>query len=87
MAWIREAGGERFDQLELCQTIFDIVITDSPSPAAQPRWSSCHQREMTTEQAVTYLSDQHERVGFSYFHLFESQLENLAPVVARLATS
>ncbi len=87
VAWIREAAGERFDQLELCQTIFDMVITDSPSPAVQPRWSSMPPRELTTEQAVTYLSDQYERVGFSYFHASESQLENLAPVVARLATS
>ncbi len=42
---------------------------------------------MTTEEAVAYLQGQYERVGFSYFHASESQLENLAPVVARLTTS
>lgn len=84
--WIREAAGNRFDQLELCQTIFDLVITDSPSPATPPRWSNMPLREMTIEEAVTYLRDQYGQLGFSYFHASEAQLENLAPVVARLAT-
>ena len=73
--WIREAAGERFDQLELCLTIYDLVITDSPSPAAPPPWGFARQRAMTTEQGVAYLREQHERLGFSYFHLFEGQIE------------
>lgn len=83
--WIREAAGERFDQLELCQTIYDMVITDSPSPSAPQPWGSSRQRAMTTEQAVAYLREQYERLGFSYFHLFEGQMENFAPVVAQFA--
>jgi probable F420-dependent oxidoreductase len=84
VAWIREAAGDRFDHLELCQTIFDLVITDSPAPATPPRWSNMPLRQMTIEEAVTYLRGQHERFGFSYFHASATQLENLAPVVARL---
>src|SRR5436309_2757418 len=26
VAWIKEAAGERFSQLELCQTVFDLMI-------------------------------------------------------------
>jgi hypothetical protein len=85
--WIREAAGERFDQLELCLTIYDLVITDSPTPAAPPPWGFARQRAMTTEQAVAYLREQHERLGFSYFHLFEGQMENFAPVVAEFASA
>lgn len=85
--WVRAAAGERFGQLELCQTIFDLVITDSPTPATPPRWANMPQRQMTIEQAVAYLRDQNERVGFSYFHASETQLDNLAPVVARLTAS
>ncbi len=85
IAWIREAAGSRFEQLELCQTIFGIVITDSQSEAAPPQWSSIQQQAMTTEQAVAYLQEQRERYGFSYFQVSQGQMENFAPVVARLA--
>jgi len=87
VAWIREAAGNRFDHLELCQTIFDLIITDSPVPATPPRWSNMPLREMTIEEAVAYLRSQHERFGFSYFHASGTQLENLAPVVVRLAVA
>lgn len=83
--WVREAAGDRFDHLELCQTIFDLIITDSPSPATPPRWSNMAPREMTIAEAVAYLRGQYERFGFSYFHASATQLDNLAPVVARLA--
>ena len=84
--WIRAAAGDRFDQLELCQTIFDLVITDSPTPATPPRWSNMPPREMTIEEATAYLRGQYEQYGFSYFHASATQLENLAPVVAPLTT-
>jgi probable F420-dependent oxidoreductase len=85
LAWIREAAGERIEQLELCQTIYSIAITDSRSEAVPQPWSSLRRQEMSTEQAVAHLQEQHERYGFSYFHVFEGQMENFAPVVARLA--
>lgn len=85
IAWIREAAGERFEQIELCQTIFTIVITDSPSQAAPPQWGGMQQQEMTTEQAVAYLQEQRERYGFSYLQISQGQMENFAPVAARLA--
>ncbi len=39
---------------------------------------------MTTEQAVEHLMEQRERLGISYIQIQERQLENFAPVVARL---
>jgi probable F420-dependent oxidoreductase len=85
LAWIREAAGERIEQVELCQTIYSIVITDSRSEAVPQPWSFLQRQEMSTEQAVAHLQEQHERYGFSYFHVFDGQMENIAPVVARLA--
>ncbi len=85
IAWMRAAAGERFEHLELCQTIYTIALTDSQSKAAPMPWIANQLQEMTTEQAVAHLLEQRERYGFSYFHIFEGQMENFAPVVARLA--
>jgi hypothetical protein len=41
-------------------------------------------RAMSTEQAVEHLLEQREHYGFSYMQVFDGQLENFAPVVARL---
>lgn len=85
--WIRDAAGDRFEQLELCQTTFSIVITDSQSlnMAALPPWLSTQKQEMTMEQAVAHLQERRERYGFSYLQISAGQMENFAPVVARLA--
>jgi probable F420-dependent oxidoreductase len=83
--WIREAAGKRFDQLELCQTNYGLVITDSDSEAAPPQWPTIQPRPMTTEQAVEYFQEQRERYGFSYWQISSGQMKNFAPVVARLA--
>jgi hypothetical protein len=85
VAWIKEAAGKRFADLELCQTIYDLEITDS-GVALFPQtggWS-LPKRPMSTEQAVAYLLEQRERYGFSYFQVHAGLMENFAPVVARL---
>ncbi len=85
IGWIREATGERFASLELSQSIYDIAITDS-SAELGPQASEypIPRRPMTTEQAVEHLLELRERYGFSYFQVGDAQLENFAPVVARL---
>lgn len=86
VGWIREAAGERFEHLELSSAAFGIQITDSPVPP-QPVWQGgipIKERPMTTEQVVEYLLEQREKLGFSYFYLQETQLENFVPVVERL---
>lgn len=86
IAWIQAAAGERFPDLELSQTIYDLVITDSPaSLAPQAGGSPIPRRPMSIEQAVEHLLEQRERCGFSYLQVFAAQMENFAPVVARLA--
>ncbi len=42
-------------------------------------------RSMTTEQAIEYLLKQRAQLGISYIQIQEGQVENFAPVVARLS--
>src|SRR6266487_3309453 len=67
IAWIKEAAGERFADLELSQTIFNFEITGhGTAVSSQPGGWSIPKRSLSTEQAVTHLLEQRERYGFSY---------------------
>ncbi|GHO83929.1 TIGR03621 family F420-dependent LLM class oxidoreductase [Dictyobacter formicarum] len=84
--WIREAAGERFEQLEFSQSDFGLVITDSPVEVFNITGGPYMQKKaMSTEQAVEHLLAQREQLRFSYIHINAGQMENFAPVVARLA--
>ncbi len=86
IAWIKEAAGERFADLELSQTVYDLVITDSGTGlSSQAGGPPIPKRPLQTEQAVAHLLEQRDRYGFSYLQVYEGQVENFAPVVARLA--
>jgi probable F420-dependent oxidoreductase len=86
VGWIRAAAGERFAGIELCQTRYDIAISDSPAPLApQTGGPPIPKRPLTIDQAVATLEDERSRYGFSYIQIYDAQLENFAPVVARLA--
>ena len=86
IAWIKEAAGERFADLELSQTVYDMMITDSGTDlSTQAGGPPIPKRPMSTEQAVAHLLEQRDRYGFSYLQVYEGQMENFAPVVARLA--
>jgi probable F420-dependent oxidoreductase len=86
IGWIREAAGARFADIELSQAAYDIMIADSPTPiTAQTGGPPMPRRTMTLEEAVAHFQEQRAREGFSYIQVFQSQLENFAPVVARLA--
>ena len=86
IAWIKEAAGERFADLELSQTVYDLVITDSGTDlSSQAGGPPIPKRPLQTEQAVAHLLEQRDRYGFSYLQVYEGQVENFAPVVARLA--
>lgn len=85
IAWIQEAAGPRFADLELTQTIYDLEITDSPTPfSTQAGGPPIPKRPMSTEQAVAHLLEQRDRYGFSYLQVYAGQMENFAPVVAQL---
>ena len=86
IAWIKEAAGERFADLELSQTVYDMMITDSGTDlSTQAGGPPIPKRPMSTEQAVAHLLEQRDRYGFSYLQVYEGQMENFTPVVARLA--
>ncbi len=86
IGWIQEAAGQRFANLELSQTIYDVQLTDS-SAALSPQAGGppIPKRPMLTSQMVDYLLEQRDRYGFSYLQVYEGQMENFAPVVAQLA--
>lgn len=63
-----------------------MQITDSAVvPAPQSGGWVGPQRSFSIEQAVAYLLEQRERYGFSYLQISQRQMENFAPVLARLA--
>lgn len=87
IAWVREAAGERFALLELAQPAFYISITDSPVPVAPPQAGGpfIPKRPMSLEQTIEHVLELREHYGFSYIQVQGGQMENFAPVVARLA--
>jgi len=83
--WVQENAGERFAHLQFCQTIYNISIVDSQVPVSRPPGMPPMQiLSMSTEQAVEHLLELRERYGYSYFQVYDGQMENFAPVVARL---
>lgn len=96
LAWIREAAGERFSQLEFSSTIFIAVATDHPQPVAQQmrgrlgltaeQTLDCLQILVgSVDQMVDELQKRRELFGISCIEITEAHMETLAPVVARLA--
>lgn len=85
IAWIQEAAEERFADLELSQTIFDMEITDSGTPlSSQAGGWFAPKRPFSIEQAIAHLLEQRDRYGFSYLQISTQQMENFAPVIAQL---
>ncbi len=84
IAWIKETSGNRFAELELSQTVYDLVITNSKAEVSN-QGPPIPKKPVSADEAVTQLLEQRERYGFSYIQVFEGQMENFAPIVARLA--
>lgn len=93
---VREAAGDRFDELELQVRVHAVVVTDDRqgmaellapalgiSPAAA--LASPHAIAGTVEEIVDDLVARRERWGISYLGVSVDALDALAPVVARLA--
>jgi len=96
VAWVREAAGERFSQLEFSSTIFIAVATDHLQPVAQQMGNrlgltaeqvpDCLQILVgSVDQMVNELQKRRELFGISCIEVTEAHMESLAPVVARLA--
>lgn len=93
---VREAAGERFDQIELNLLLQRVVVTDD-APAAADEMSTAWETPAatlldspyllfgTTDQIVATLQQRREQLGFSYISVFDRHADALNPVVERLA--
>ncbi len=95
LAWIKEAAGDRFSNIELCATIFVANVTDDRDGAAAAFavGIGAEGREVlemphfligTIDQMVEDLQARRERYGISYVVFPDAAAESLAPVVERL---
>ena len=96
LAWIRDAAGDRFNQLELHVRVHLVAVTDDrlamaevlgPAFGVSPEQAlrSPHQLAGSVEEIVDDLIERRERWGISYIGVGVDALHSLAPVVAKLA--
>lgn len=96
ISWVREAAGERFDDIELNVCVFTAMVTDDRDAAAREvatRTGADAEVVLATpnvllgtvQQIVDTLQERRERYGISNIMLPHARLEQFAPVVARLA--
>jgi probable F420-dependent oxidoreductase len=98
VAWVREAAGARFDQVELSMVI-SPDITDDPHGAAQ-RYAAehgwgIHAAQRVLEMPSTFVGPiarivdamlaRREQYGFSYYVVSDQNLDTFGPIVDRLA--
>ncbi len=96
IAWVREAAGARFDDLELNALIGFVVITDdaqgmadamAPSFGLDPKDALHIPLALigTLDEMAEELEWRREHYGISYWSIEADSWETLAPVVTRLA--
>jgi probable F420-dependent oxidoreductase len=95
VAWIKEAAGDRFSEIELCATVFVANVTDDRDGVAAALASGLgaeaqevlempHFLIGSIDQMVEDLQARRERYGISYFVFPDTVAESLGPVVERL---
>jgi probable F420-dependent oxidoreductase len=95
IAWVREAAGDRFDQIELNIICPTVEITNDRRAAAERLAADLPvtAEEVldspvvligTVDEIVSTLQERRERYGFSYIVVLEPVVEAFAPVVERL---
>jgi probable F420-dependent oxidoreductase len=95
IAWVREAAGERFNQLELSIMAFRVVVTNQRDQVAQQiggRFGISPAQALdsmqlligTVDQITETLWQRRESYGLSYIVILEESLDAFAPIVARL---
>lgn len=96
LAWVRQAAGERFSQLEINSFVFIVQVTDHRAGVAagmaahfgltaEQVLASPHCLIGTPEQICTDLLYRREQFGISYITVLKEHVDAFAPVVARLA--
>lgn len=98
IAWIRDAAGDRFEKLELQVRVHLASITDDRDALAEAMGpalgltpeaalASPHALAGTVNQVIEQLEQRRERWGISYIGISADSLDDMAPVIARLAGS
>jgi probable F420-dependent oxidoreductase len=96
VGWVRDAAGDRFDQIELQVRVHLALVTDDRAGVAEalaPSFGltpdealdSPHALAGTVEEIVEQCLERRERFGISYVGLGLDVLETMAPVVDALA--
>ena len=96
VAWVREAAGDRWSDIELQVRVHLVAVTDKRDELAQAlaagfgltpeqALASPHALAGTVEQIVDTLLERRERWGMSTIGVSVDALEALVPVVERLA--
>jgi len=96
VAWVRDAAGERFDQIELQVRIHLAMVTDDRAAVAEAvapgfglspaeALDSPYALAGTIDEIVDQCRERRERFGISYIGLGLDALDAMAPVVAQLA--
>lgn len=95
IGWIRDAAGDRFDDLELQVRVHVAAVTDDrhglaaamgPALGLSPEaaLASPHALAGTTDEIIEALHQRRERWGISYIGISAAELDDMAPVIARL---
>jgi probable F420-dependent oxidoreductase len=96
LSWVREAAGERFDDIEISILKFFTVVTGDRGAAATKVGAglgmdaatviaSPHTMVGSTEQIADELREQRDRWNASYVTVQSDAIESFAPVVAALS--
>ncbi|GIU85005.1 MAG: LLM class F420-dependent oxidoreductase [Acidimicrobiales bacterium] len=96
VAWLREFAGERIDSIEINALVFLVVVTDDRTSTAngiagafgmsgEEVLESPHVWIGTVDEICDDLRRRRERWGISYYAVPQEAMEQVAPIVARLA--
>jgi probable F420-dependent oxidoreductase len=96
LGWVRDAAGDRFDEIELnCLVLATMVTDDQAGMAAmmgqmfgldaERALEVPHALIGTVDQIVEQIEARRDRWGFTYWVVQGDAMESFAPVVARLA--
>ena len=96
IGWVREAAGDRFDEIELQLRTFIVAVTDDAQGLAETMAAGfpisvdqALESPMVLAGTASALADslreRRERYGFSYIVVGADEYEAFAPVVAELA--
>jgi probable F420-dependent oxidoreductase len=96
LEWVRAGAGDRFDQIELEIGAYFVAVEDDPGPmitAMASRFGVSEENFASHPHALlgsvdtigATLQERRERYGFSYVTVPQRNMDDFAPVVARLA--